>query len=140
MHYINNNTMINFHKLLNLSPKSKKINTNKNTLIKANINFRIIASDVSFNQINKILVIYTDQENNIQRIYNIPSLIFINFDYIDLNKQTVFFIFCNQPEDTSLRMFVNDNEVNIDNYNTIVKTIPYSLLNDQFDNNLNSAV
>ena len=132
--------MINFHKLLNLSPKSKKINTNKNTLIKANINFRIIASDVSFNQINKILVIYTDQENNIQRIYNIPSLIFINFDYIDLNKQTVFFIFCNQPEDTSLRMFVNDNEVNIDNYNTIVKTIPYSLLNDQFDNNLNSAV
>ena len=140
MHYINNNTMINFHKLLNLSPKSKKINTNKNSLIKANINFRIIASDVSFNQINKILVIYTDQENNIQRIYNIPSLIFINFDYIDLNKQTVFFIFCNKPEDTSLRMFVNDNEVNIDNYNTIVKTIPYSLLNDQFDNNLNSAV
>lgn len=140
MHYINNNTMINFHKLLNLSPKSKKINTNKNSLIKANINFRIIASDVSFNQINKILVIYTDQENNIQRIYNIPSLIFINFDYIDLNKQTVFFIFCNQPEDTSLRMFVNDNEVNIDNYNTIVKTIPYSLLSDQFNNNLNSAV
>ena len=131
--------MINFHKLLNLSPKPKKANIN--TLIKANIKFRIIASDVAYNEINKILVIYTDQENKIQSFYNIPSLIFINFDYIDLKNNTVFFIFCNHPENTSLRMFINENEVNLDNYNTTVKVIPLSLLAEYFDkNNLKPAV
>ncbi len=133
--------MINFHKLLNLSPKSTNKKSDKNSLIKANINFRIIASDVAYNEINKILVIYTDQDNKIQSFYNIPSLIFINFDYIDLKNNTVFFIFCNQPENTSLRMFIKENEVNIDNYNTTVKVIPLSLLAEYFDkNNLNSEV
>ncbi len=133
--------MINFHKLLNLGPKSSKNKTLTKSLLKAKINFRIIAPDVAYNEINKILVVYTDQDNNIQSFYNIPSLIFINFEHLDLNHHTVFFIFTNQPENSSVRMFINDNEVNIENYNTTIKIIPFSLLDTYFNKGiLNSAV
>lgn len=125
--------MINFNNIFNLRKTTKLNSENQKELIRAKIEFRIIASDVAYNEINKLLVFYTDEENNIKSAYNIPSLIFINFDYLDILKPTVLFIFSNQPELTSLRMFINDNEVEIDQYNITVKVIPFNLLNDYID-------
>lgn len=125
--------MINFNNIFNLRKTTKLNSENQKELIRAKIEFRIIASDVAYNEINKLLVFYTDQDNNIKTAYNIPSLIFINFDYLDILKPTVLFIFSNQPELTSVRMFINDNEVEIDQYNITVKVIPFNLLNDYID-------
>lgn len=125
--------MINFNNIFNLRSTNKIDSDNKKELIRAKIEFRIIASDVAFNEINKLLVFYTDQDNNIKTAYNIPSLIFINFDYLDLLKPCVLFIFSNQPEVTSVRMFINDSEVEIDKYNIVVKVIPFNLLNEYVD-------
>jgi hypothetical protein len=124
--------MINFHKLLNLGPKDSTP-PSKETLLKAKIDFRINASDVSYNEINKVLVVYTNEENNVKSLYNIPSLLFLNFEYLDLNNHTVLFVFTNDPENTSVRMFINNNEVNAANYKTVIKIISFELLDSYFD-------
>lgn len=129
--------MITFNNIFNLRKTNKSEPNSEVELVRAKIEFRIIASDVVYNEINRLLVLYTDENQNIQTVYNIASLIFLNFDYIDKTKPTVFFIFSKQIEDTSIRMFVNDNEVNLDDYNIIIKVVPYELINKY--SNLNTA-
>jgi hypothetical protein len=122
--------MINFLRKIGFQTNTNFHTHSIPSRINAKINFKIKANDIDSNEINKILVIYTDEEGNLKSFYNIPSLIFIHFNYLDLNQSTIFIIFSNNLHNISLEMDINNNEVDMHKYPIITKIISFDLLDD----------
>lgn len=125
--------MFKIFKYFKFIQSHSKIQEPEKSNLKSNIDFKILAPDVYNSEINMVLVIFSDEQNNFKSIYNVPSLIFINFGNIDLNNQKVFLIFAKNPADTSIKILVDNNEVDVCKTKFIINVLPFNLLDNYFN-------
>ncbi len=113
---------------------SKKTNK-KNNLIGKKIEIKFIAPDTNDNKINKILVLFTNSNNKYRSYYNIPSLIFLEIDYWDIENKSSILIYSEFPDLINVKIFINDIESTPENLNIDILSINIELIREHFISN-----
>lgn len=127
--------MINI--FLNYFSNRKKIK--KHTLLGKKIEIRFIAPDIVENNINKILVVFTNSKNLSKSYYNIPSLIFLDIDYWDIEHKSTISIYSDFPELIDVKMYIENFETMLEKYNIDVLRVNIELIREHLIPNLTSS-